>query len=81
MRLYLFKLMGHGGTFDPQGPPAAPESLSADAIDELDDWVQNGIEPGTLNAGSLLGTSQSCTTLGYTDDPMGCFHEVFGMGF
>jgi hypothetical protein len=80
MRLYLFKFMGHGGTFDPQGPSAAPESLSAYAISELDGWVQNGTEPGILSAGSLLGSSQSCAILGYIDDPMGCFHEIFGRG-
>jgi len=75
-RLYLIKDMSHGGPFD---PPPPPPSLQADAIRKLDAWVQNGTEPGPLNA-SQFGFRPSCTELGFGQDPLGCFCEVLDGG-
>jgi hypothetical protein len=74
-RLYLVKDMAHG----PADPPVVPQSLSADAIRKLDAWVQNGTEPGALNA-SQYGFRPSCATLGFGQDPLGCFCNVLDGG-
>jgi pimeloyl-ACP methyl ester carboxylesterase len=74
LRLYLVRDMTHGGPID---TPAPPQTLFVDAVHKLDAWVQNGDEPGPLNA-SLLNSDapdpvESCTIRGFGTDPLGCF--------
>lgn len=76
LRFYLIKEMGH----NPPNPPDPTDALYANSVRTLDAWVATGSEPGAIDAGTL-GSHQSCLTLGFGTDPLGCFEEVFGGGF
>lgn len=74
LRLYLFRNMTHGSALD---SPLSPDILWVDAVHKLDAWVQNGTEPGSINAGPF-GLQPSCTTMGFGTDPLACFCDIMG---
>ena len=92
MRLYLFNGYGHSGGV--QSPPRPPASMTLDAMEKLDGWVQNNEEPGPIDgpvgfiptnanftAGTqIMGEQPSCAFLGFPDDPGGCLDQVLRNG-